>query len=222
MNARPQIIDAARVTRTPIHLMRDGTALQIGDLRLNSERRETRFRRAAGEQRVDRAPTRRGRAPFLLTGDIERRPSSISTTTTSLADVLKVAHHGSRSSTSQALCSTRSRRESRDLLRPPHLFGHPHATVLESWRTAQSDTVARDRDGTVASRWRDDACTSARDSTRVMRSRHVQYDAASPRALDVASSYWRCTSSPRAIPTSRGSELIPMKCCSRRLVVAAR
>ncbi len=91
-----------------------------------------------------------GNRVFLLTGDIEERTEAILTREAELrADVVKVAHHGSRTSSTPAFV---------DAVKPVFavvsvgrrsLFGHPHSDVVERWRGAGADLITTGEKGTV-------------------------------------------------------------------------
>lgn len=135
--------------RAPIHLVHDGDTLDFPGLRAVALVAETRFRRAPENNAsiVLRVQTQ-GRT-FLLTGDIEKEAELYLSDQDLRADVLKVAHHGSRTSTDDSLL---------DLVRPRlaviscgrhNLFGHPHPSVLENLAARQIRTWRTDRDGTI-------------------------------------------------------------------------
>ncbi|MEQ1644102.1 MAG: ComEC/Rec2 family competence protein [Pyrinomonadaceae bacterium] len=93
-----------------------------------------------------------GSRTFLFTGDIER---SAETELTSLggtlaADVVKVPHHGSRTSSTQSLI---------DAVRPQYavisvgrrsLHGHPHQDVVDRWKTAGANVLTTGERGMIS------------------------------------------------------------------------
>jgi competence protein ComEC len=98
-----------------------------------------------------------GGRTFLLTGDIERGAEGdlINGGGTVAADLVKVAHHGSRTSSTQAFI---------DAVRPQYAvisvgrtsrFGHPHPEVVQRWidsgvkvmRTGERGTISVSTDG---------------------------------------------------------------------------
>ena len=93
-----------------------------------------------------------GNKKFLLTGDIEKETERklLQSPGFLQSDVVKVAHHGSRtSSTGEFVAATRAKfaiipvgRESR--------FGHPHAEVIERWRNSGAKILTTGERGTVS------------------------------------------------------------------------
>jgi len=137
------------VTRAPIHLVRDGDVLQLGDIRITANVARYTFRRAKENNGSIVLLAQAGMRRILLTGDIEREAELYFDDRDLRADVLKIAHHGSKTSTSRAFL---------DLVRPRvaiiscgrrNLFGHPHPTVLQTLEDARVRTWRTDRDGTI-------------------------------------------------------------------------
>ncbi len=98
-----------------------------------------------------------GERSFLLTGDIERKAEDrlVTSATDLAADVLKVAHHGSRtSSTAQFLGRVKPKHAVISAANPSP-FGHPHAEVIERlretgariWRTGDCGAITISTDG---------------------------------------------------------------------------
>ncbi|MBL8209420.1 MAG: ComEC/Rec2 family competence protein [Bryobacterales bacterium] len=93
---------------------------------------------------------RHGRHAFLLTGDIERNTEWAIADNAIRADVLKVAHHGSKTSTTP---------EFLDHVRPTfafisagadNIFRHPHADVVERLRDSHTRILRSDRTGLIS------------------------------------------------------------------------
>jgi competence protein ComEC len=92
-----------------------------------------------------------GRHSFLLSGDIERQVEAelVAEGLVRKTDVLKVPHHGSKTSSTAAFL---------DLLQPAfavmsagfeNSYGHPHAEVLERYAERQACVLRTDLDGLV-------------------------------------------------------------------------
>ena len=88
----------------------------------------------------------------ILTGDIERLAESdlVAGGATLAADVLKVAHHGSRTSTAAAFLSRVSPRLGLIGVGRRNRFGHPAPEIVERLGAAGVRTFRTDRDGEVA------------------------------------------------------------------------
>jgi competence protein ComEC len=141
-----QILEAAR---SPIHFVRDGDRLTIGDFTLTAHIVDARFRRAPENNASIVLRAEAGGRSFLLTGDIEKEAELWLADRDLRADVLKVAHHGSRSSTSEALLENVDPRIAVISCGRRNLFGHPHADVLDALEARNVRVWRTDRDGTV-------------------------------------------------------------------------
>lgn len=100
-----------------------------------------------------------GSRALLLVGDSEREEEDILLATASdrlRADVLKVGHHGSRTSSSPALLAAVAPRHAIVSVGRRNRFGHPHPLTLaalaavgaRAWRTDQDGEVVVTTDGT--------------------------------------------------------------------------
>ncbi|HEX6085990.1 MAG TPA: DNA internalization-related competence protein ComEC/Rec2 [Thermoanaerobaculia bacterium] len=149
--------------RAPIHLVRDGDTLTLGDLHLRAHVADSRFRRAPENNASIVLQVHAAKKSFLLTGDIEKEAELWFSDRGLKADVLKVAHHGSRSSTSPAFLDNVAPRLAVISCGRHNLFGHPHASVTEAlderrirtWRTdlhGSIDVAVRDGHLYVTSR----------------------------------------------------------------------
>ena len=83
---------------------------------------------------------------FLLTGDI---PSEGEPDCLPKCDILKVAHHGSRDSTSEALLAQARPELALISVGADHRYGHPHSEVLERIKDAGAKTLRTDRHGCI-------------------------------------------------------------------------
>jgi len=92
-----------------------------------------------------------GARSFLMTGDIERRAERELVTSGDAikSDFVKVAHHGSRTSSTQEFV---------DAVHPEYAvisvgrnspYGHPHADVVERWAAAGAHVLTTGKSGTV-------------------------------------------------------------------------
>ena len=90
-----------------------------------------------------------GARAVLLTGDAEREWEALLATRPIRSDVLKVAHHGSRTSSTPPLLDAVRPRLAVISCGRHNLFGHPHAEVLLALRRRGVFTRRTDIDGTV-------------------------------------------------------------------------
>lgn len=98
-----------------------------------------------------------GERTFLLTGDIEKETEARLVASDELlkADVLKVAHHGSRTSTTAEFLARVQPQHAVISAGNPSPFGHPHAEVLarlqgpgaQLWQTSQCGAITISTDG---------------------------------------------------------------------------
>jgi competence protein ComEC len=86
-------------------------------------------------------------ATVLLTGDMEAAGES--TLAAGPADVLKVGHHGSRTSTSAGLVGETRPRLALASLGHGNRFGHPHPEVVERLAKAGAPLLRTDLEGTI-------------------------------------------------------------------------
>ena len=135
--------------RAPIRLVKDGDRLDLGDLQITAHVAEARFRRAPENNASVVLRVAAGGRTFLLTGDIEKEAELYLSDVDLRADVLKVAHHGSRSSTSEGFLDNARPRLAVVSCGRRNVFGHPHEEVLDALGQRGIRTWRTDRDGTV-------------------------------------------------------------------------
>lgn len=93
-----------------------------------------------------------GTKKFLLTGDIEKETERelLQMPEFLQADVVKVAHHGSRtSSIAEFIGATKAEYAIISVGRTSP-FGHPHAEVVERWKIARAKTLTTGESGTIS------------------------------------------------------------------------
>ena len=137
------------VARAPIHLIRDGDLLAMGNIRITANVARYTFRRAKENNGsvvlLAQVETRR----VLLTGDIEREAELYFDDRDFRSDVLKIAHHGSKTSTSRTFLAQIRPRIAVISCGRRNLFGHPHPSVLQALADERVRTWRTDRDGTI-------------------------------------------------------------------------
>ncbi|MBQ5902395.1 MAG: hypothetical protein IIW83_04040 [Clostridia bacterium] len=88
---------------------------------------------------------KKGETSFLITGDISASDSKIDLS----ADVLKIAHHGSKSGTSAEMLSRVNPKYAVISVGSSNTFGHPTAEVLTRLKNAGIKLYRTDCNGTV-------------------------------------------------------------------------
>jgi competence protein ComEC len=144
-----RILEACSRSMTPILHLRDGGILHIGTIAVKAHLSSLRTRRAPENNAslVLHAETQMRR--ILLTGDIEKEAEIDLSDRDLRSDVLKIPHHGSRSSTSDTLLEAVAPRLAVISCGRRNLFGHPHRDVLEALEERRVRVWRTDRDGTV-------------------------------------------------------------------------
>ncbi|HEX8709823.1 MAG TPA: ComEC/Rec2 family competence protein [Pyrinomonadaceae bacterium] len=94
---------------------------------------------------------RLGRRVFLLTGDIERETEAalLKEQADLRCDVLKVAHHGSQTSSTEGFVAAARPGLAIISVGLSSPFGHPHREVLERWRASGAEILITGRHGTI-------------------------------------------------------------------------
>jgi competence protein ComEC len=92
-----------------------------------------------------------GKRSILLTGDIEKSAErALSASAESLpADVVKVPHHGSRSSSTAAFVAATKPPFAIISVGQSSIFGHPHAEVVERWQASGAEVLTTGKCGNV-------------------------------------------------------------------------
>jgi len=93
-----------------------------------------------------------GNRAFLLTGDIERKTETalLNSGGTLTADVIKVAHHGSRTSSIQEFVDVAGAKYAVISVGRSSPFGHPHLEVAERWRASGATLMTTGERGTIS------------------------------------------------------------------------
>ena len=86
---------------------------------------------------------------ILLTGDIERKAEAALTVSDLKADVVKVAHHGSKTSSTDAFVAVTKPHYAIISVGQDSMFGHPHAEVVERWKESGAEVLTTGKCGTI-------------------------------------------------------------------------
>jgi competence protein ComEC len=133
----------------PIHLVRDGDVRTVGDLSLKAYVADRTFKHSAENNSSVVLRVATGRWTTLLTGDVERDAEELLAMKEIRADVLKVGHHGSRTSSTAVLLDAVRPRIALISCGLHNNFGHPHPGVLAALRVRQVRTWRTDRSGMI-------------------------------------------------------------------------
>ncbi|MEO6050819.1 MAG: ComEC/Rec2 family competence protein [Pyrinomonadaceae bacterium] len=93
-----------------------------------------------------------GNRAFLLTGDIERNAETALVNGGGKldADLIKVPHHGSRTSSTQGFIDAVNPKYAIISVGRSSPFGHPHPEVVERWKAAGADVITTGDRGTIS------------------------------------------------------------------------
>ena len=93
-----------------------------------------------------------GATTFLFTGDIEKEAEAalLADGATITADVVKVPHHGSRTSSTEEFVNAVRPKLAVIPVGNRSMFGHPHPEVVERWRSIGAETQTTGSKGTLS------------------------------------------------------------------------
>jgi competence protein ComEC len=93
-----------------------------------------------------------GNRAFLLTGDIERQAETdlVSGGGTMAADLVKVPHHGSRTSSTVEFINATEAKFAVISVGRSSVFGHPHREVVERWKASGATVMTTGTSGTIS------------------------------------------------------------------------
>ena len=143
------LLEACAARELPLHLIRDGETRVFGGMVLRLRLAGRHFKRSPENNGSVVTEALLGSRRVLLTGDVEAEAEDSLAGELGPASILKVAHHGSRTSSTAGLL---------DAVRPAialiscgraNLFGHPHPSVLDALRRRHIRVWRTDRNGTI-------------------------------------------------------------------------
>ena len=143
------ILEACAVSRTPIHIVRDLDSMALDQVTIEANIADHPFRRSPENNASIVLRVVADDRRFLLTGDIEREAELTFADRDFHADVLKVGHHGSKSSTGSSFLDQVAPRMAVISCGRRNLFGHPHAAVLDSLAERRIRIWRTDRQGSI-------------------------------------------------------------------------
>lgn len=87
---------------------------------------------------------------ILLTGDIEKKAEAALMTSDLKADVVKVPHHGSKTSSTEAFVAATRARFAIISVGKDSMFGHPHAEVVGRWKQSGAQVLTTGNHGMIS------------------------------------------------------------------------
>ena len=144
-----RLLEECAVRAIPIHLVRDGDVLTVGAMSLHALVADRTFKHSPENNSSVVLRAGIGRWTSLLTGDVERDAEEMLADRDIRADVLKVGHHGSRTSSTPVLLDAVHPRIALISCGLHNTFGHPHPSVVESLHTRGIHVWRTDRNGAI-------------------------------------------------------------------------
>ena len=141
-----------QATATHVEVVQAGDVLDFGSVKVRvlwPARFGSNSRSANNDSVVLRLEF--GAISMLLTGDIEKEAESqlLSGGNDVKADVVKVPHHGSRTSSTEGFVAAVKARFAIISVGQHSMFGHPHKEVVERWQKSGAAVLTTGKSGTV-------------------------------------------------------------------------
>ena len=137
----------------PMRLVGRGDVLRFGEVEAEVlwPTRSENLSKASGNDDSIVLRLRFGRRAFLLTGDIEKAAETALTNGQDdlRCDVVKVAHHGSKTSSTEAFIKATQPAYAIIPVGLTSIFGHPHKEVLERWHASGAQILTTGQRGTI-------------------------------------------------------------------------
>jgi competence protein ComEC len=144
-----RVLEVCSLRSIPIHLVRDGETRSVGNLMLQTYVPDRTYKHSPENNSSLVLRVRAGKWTALLTGDAERDAEEALAMRDVQADILKVGHHGSRTSSGASLLNAVHPRVALISCGLHNTFGHPHPSVVESLRRRGIHTWRTDHNGTI-------------------------------------------------------------------------
>lgn len=150
------LLEKAAAADVPTGYIHKGDSLRLGNLSLDCLHPERGFPASSANAYSTTLSLRYGSFSMLLTGDLEKEGETAlfnelqKKAPAGGYTVLKVAHHGSKHSTSQELLALLSPKISLISCGKNNRYGHPHKELTNRLAEAGSTTLQTDRQGAVS------------------------------------------------------------------------
>jgi competence protein ComEC len=148
-----QFADTARTAGVPVQILSAGDVLVFGEVRLEAlwPLASPDINAPSGNNQSLVLRIRYGEARILLTGDIEKigEAGLLSERLDLRSDIVKVAHHGSRTSSTEAFVNATHPALAVISVGRTSIFGHPHPDVVERWRKGGAQVLTTGECGMI-------------------------------------------------------------------------
>ncbi len=148
-----RLFRTASSRRTPIRLIGAGDEIRVGEVTMNILSPVASASSLSSSANDDSVVARLsfGQRTFLLTGDIEAKAEHniVGTSKDLASDVIKVAHHGSKSSSTDDFAQATRPTLAIISVGQQSIFGHPHPEVVERWQRLGAKVLTTGRSGTI-------------------------------------------------------------------------
>jgi competence protein ComEC len=146
--------ESLRKKRIPMKKVARGDALDIGGVRIEVLHPVSEADENAGSENDHSVVLRVifGSRSFLLTGDIEKEAERnlLDNAANLQADVVKIGHHGSRTSSIEDFVRSANAEFAVASVGRESPFGHPHKEVVERWKNAGAAVLTTGENGTIS------------------------------------------------------------------------
>jgi competence protein ComEC len=140
-------------TRTPAAKLQAGDALRLGDVTIDVLWPPATTTPNAPSRNNDSVVLHitYGDRSFLFTGDIEKSAERalVAARTDLKADVVKVPHHGSKTSSTPPFVTATHAQTAIISVGQHSMFGHPHREVVERWQASGAQVLTTGKCGTI-------------------------------------------------------------------------
>ena len=146
-----RLADTLRARAIPLQILQAGDVLRFGEIQI-----DVLWPQGANADAPSRnndsvvLRVRFGQRTILFTGDIEKAAEQFFSTPDRVhSDVVKVPHHGSRTSSTEALVTAVQPKLAVISVGQKSMFGHPHREVVERWQAIGAEVLTTGRSGMI-------------------------------------------------------------------------
>ena len=145
------LLEALDLSGVPKKTIASGDLLNIGDVQINVLNPNGEVAMSANNDSIVLRVVF-GSTSIMFTGDIEKEAeaSIVNSSSELKADVIKVPHHGSRSSSTDSFVDAVHPEIAIISVGRRSLFGHPHKEVVERWQAAGAKVMTTGECGTIS------------------------------------------------------------------------